>query len=230
MVRGQQLPATVRFRQEEEKGAGRFPGCALTSCCGLGGRATVILWTDDAVVPVPSLFPPHCAHALLWAGQKPLSEGPPGCCGSQVAFKPGNCCPQKPLQLFTPSVCSPPPFQTHPPVPIIAAYFPLGLPSHPPPQPTGWDPAGTGHQADGQLGRGLRSGTTATRRDLLPILGEHWQRHRVEEHGALVPRCLLQRNSGVCQQLQLGITPPAICFLAQEPKSVFRGSRSVHLF
>ncbi|KAM9614596.1 uncharacterized protein ACIBXB_021527 [Morphnus guianensis] len=48
--------------------------------------------------------------------------------------------------------------------------------------PTGWDPAGTGHQADGQLGRGLRSGTAATRRDLLPILGEHWQWHRVEEH------------------------------------------------
>lgn len=106
MVWGQQLPATVRFSQEEEKGAGRFPGCALTSCCGLGWRATVIPWTDDAVVPVPSLFPPHRAHALLWAAQKLLSEGPPGCCGSQVAFKPGNCCPQKPLQLFTPSVCS----------------------------------------------------------------------------------------------------------------------------
>lgn len=27
-------------------------------------------------------------------------------CGSQVAFKPGTGCPQKPLQLFTPSVCS----------------------------------------------------------------------------------------------------------------------------
>ena len=83
--------------------------------------------------------------------------------------------------------------------------------------------------ADGQPGRGWLHGAAATRHVLLLAPGRHWQRHRAREHGTLTPRCLLRRSSGVCQQLQLGRTPPAICFLAQEPKSVFRGSKSVHL-
>lgn len=125
---------------------------------------------------------------------------------------------------------SPPPFQTHPCRPHQdAAYLPLGLPSHPPPQPARQGSTGTGHQADGQLGWGLFSGTAATCHVLLPTPCERWQQHGAEEHGVLAPRSLLHRNSGVCQQLQLGITLPAVCFQAQEPKSIFRGSKSVHL-
>ena len=129
---------------------------------------------------MPSLFPPHRPHPLLWAGQKPLSGRPPGCCGSWVAFKPVSVVPRSlynylaPLFALSPSISnkSPRPHQD-------TAYFPLGLPSRPPPQPARWEPAGTGHWADGQLGRGLLDGTTATHRVLLPAPGECWQWHGV---------------------------------------------------
>lgn len=164
------------------------------------GEATIITWMDDSVIPMPSPLPVPSPQG----GTEATAGGSSSLLCKPDCFSAYICCPQKPLELFIPSLCCLPlHFKYIPRLHQNAASF---LPSSP-------GPCRYQAQADGQ-------------RDHSPLAPpcpprERWQQHRAEEHDTLAPRCLLHRNSGICQQLQLGITPPAVCFLAQELKSVF---------
>lgn len=138
--------------------------------------------------------------------------------GNQVAFKPVSVTPEA-FTIIYPFCLFSPPFQPHPSIPIRTLHI-----SH----PIRCLSQLAGHQQGGNLAGDCSAGPQPHASSSCPPRGA-LVAARSEEHSMLAPRCLLYRNSSVCQQLQLGITPPDICFLAQESKSVFRSSKSVRL-
>lgn len=156
-----------------------------------------------------------CHHS---SSPSPLGGTEAAVGGSSGCFSASIYCPQQPLQFFTPFVCSLLLNFKHIPTRTLHALHrgshPILLLSQSLEPRRYWAPA------DGQRSRVIA-----------PWAHCHTPHLPGSSQGCstLMLHCLLHRNSGICPQLQLGMIPPTICFLAQELKRVFRGSKSVRL-